>query len=292
MRIATARRGNGTTECVLIDEQRGSVSADVALGGTYPDALAVLSQYQEDELDALLTGLPDAAFESIDAMVLDAPYRHPRMIWGIGLNYVEHAADLKESAPGQAPASFIKADHTIIGPGESIPLPRQSARTTSEAELGVIIGKPCRNVSVEDALDYVWGYVPILDQTAEDILELNPRFLTRAKNFPGFFSFGPSILGARSFQRSHGDLDAAEVSTIHNGRVHRRNAISNMTFSPQHLISFHSEMMPLLPGDIISTGTPGAVVIHDGDSVTCEITGVGSLTNPVGRNPMLLTSQP
>ena len=78
------------------------------------------------------------------------------MIWGIGLNYVDHAADLSETAPDE-PASFIKGDHTIIGPGDDIPLPTQSERTTAEAELGLVIGRYCRNVSEEEALDHVFG---------------------------------------------------------------------------------------------------------------------------------------
>ena len=97
------------------------------------------------------------------------------MIWGIGLNYREHAADLAETAPAEEPASFIKGDHTVIGPGEPIPLPWQSNRVTAEAELGIIIGRSAATSPSEEALDYVWGVVPILDQTAEDILARNPR---------------------------------------------------------------------------------------------------------------------
>src|SRR5690606_10523785 len=121
------------------------------------------------------------------------PYRRPRMIWGIGLNYSEHAQDLDEGTPDQ-PASFIKGDHTVIGPGEDIVIPRASTRTTAEAELGLIIGKTARYVSEAEAMDHVFGVCAILDQTAEDILALNPRYLTRSKNFPTFFSYGPEVV--------------------------------------------------------------------------------------------------
>lgn len=212
------------------------------------------------------------------------PLRAPRKIWGIGLNYVEHAGDLSAKLPDE-PASFLKADHTVIGPGEDIELPWQSQRVTAEAELGLVIGRLCRNVDEVDALDYVWGVCCILDQTAEDILQRNPRFLTRSKNFPTFFSYGPTVVPLAEVLASVGSLDALEVSTVHNGEVHRTNTVANMTFSPAHLVSFHSQVMPLFPGDVIATGTPGAVVVEDGDLVECRIPGVGSLTNPVRRRP-------
>ena len=120
-------------------------------------------------------------------------YRHPRKIWGIGLNYRDHAKDLEAIYPDE-PASFIKGDQTIIGPGDVIELPPESQRVTAEAELGVIIDKPCRRVSEADALSYVAGYCLILDMTAEDILQRNPRYLTRSKNFDTFFSFGPELV--------------------------------------------------------------------------------------------------
>lgn len=144
----------------------------------------------------------------------------------------------------------------MIGPGEDIPLPVQSERTTSEAELGLVIGRPCRNVSEEEALDHLLGVVPVLDQTAEDILARNPRFLTRAKNFPGFFSFGPEIVPLDEVVAHAGGLGAVEVSTVV-GDQRRTSTVSRMRFSPAYLISFHSHVMPLEPGDIISPGTPG-----------------------------------
>lgn len=204
-------------------------------------------------------------------------YRHPRKIWGIGLNYVEHAADLSEVSPNTEPASFMKPDTTIIGPGDAIEVPLQSERTTAESELGIIIGKECKNVEERDALSVIAGYTTIIDMTAEDILQRNPRYLTRAKSFDTFFSFGPQLVTADEVE----DVLGLKVATVINGEIHRDNLVSNMTFQPQHLISFHSKVMTLLPGDIISTGTPGAVVILDGDVVECRIDGFEPLMNPV-----------
>jgi 2-keto-4-pentenoate hydratase/2-oxohepta-3-ene-1,7-dioic acid hydratase in catechol pathway len=206
-------------------------------------------------------------------------YRRPRKIWGIGLNYVEHAGDLSESAPSEEPASFMRPDTTIIGPGEKVMLPAQSERVTAEGELAVVIGREAKNVSEEEAPSVVAGFTTVLDMTAEDILSRNPRYLTRAKSFDTFFSFGPELVTPDEIE----DVDALEVATVLNGKVHRSNTVSNMTFSPWFLVSFHSRVMTLLPGDVISTGTPGAAVIHDGDVAECRITGFEPLSNPIVR---------
>ncbi|MFN0039808.1 MAG: fumarylacetoacetate hydrolase family protein [Burkholderiales bacterium] len=205
-------------------------------------------------------------------------YRHPRKILGIGLNYRDHAADLNVPFPTE-PASFMKCDNTIIGPGEVIELPPQSERVTAEAEIGVIIGKTCRKISEAQVRAFVAGYCLILDMTAEDILQKNPRFLTRAKNFDTFFSFGPELMTPDEVP----DLLQTKVGTWCNGKLHRENIVGNMAFPPDYLVSFHSHVATLYPGDIISTGTPGAVVIRHGDVAECRIEGLGCLMNPVKK---------
>lgn len=205
------------------------------------------------------------------------PYRHPPKIWGIGLNYREHAEDLSERPPTSAPASFMKPDTTIIGPGEPIRIPRLSGRTTAEAELGVIIGTRCKDVPRDKWLEVVAGFTTILDMTAEDILVQNPRFLTMSKSFDTFFSFGPQVVTPDEID----DPAGLKVSTIINGKVHAENTIDHMTFTPDALVAYHSQVMTLLPGDIISTGTPGAVPVKHGDIVQCRITGFETLENPV-----------
>ncbi|MFP5372792.1 MAG: fumarylacetoacetate hydrolase family protein, partial [Actinomycetes bacterium] len=238
---------------------------------------------ERGELDALRSWVAGAGAR-LDNLVIPqdqltyAPlYRRPRKIWGIGLNYVEHAADLSEKAPSTEPASFLKPDTTIIGPGDAIRIPPQSQRTTAEGELGVVIGRQCKDVDEADAASVVAGFTTIVDMTAEDILEKNPRYLTRSKSFDTFFSFGPELVTVDEVP----DVDALEVSTIHNGEVHRRNVVSNMTFRPWWLEAFHSRVMTLLPGDIISTGTPGAAHIRPGDTAGCSIVGFRDLSNPV-----------
>ncbi|MHA1674030.1 MAG: fumarylacetoacetate hydrolase family protein, partial [Promethearchaeota archaeon] len=193
-------------------------------------------------------------------------YKFPPKIWGIGLNYREHASDLDEKTPQSIPASFMKAQTTIIGFGDPIRLPLLSERTTGEAELGIVIKKSCRNVSRENWRSVVAGFTCILDMTAEDILKKNPRYLTVCKNFDSFFSFGPVLITPDEIT----NIEELEVATVINGKVHAQNSVKNMTFPPDFLISFHSEVMTLLPGDIISTGTPRAVILNHGDTLECR----------------------
>lgn len=271
---------NRRETAVVIDPDRGVVPAAQLADWAEGDLLSLIRSGQVADLFEAARDAAAEKFRPCEQVQFTAPYRHPRLIWGIGLNYRDHAADLSESVP-EEPASFIKGDHTIIGPGDPIPLPPQSERTTSEAEMGIVIGSYCRNVSEEDALDHVLGVVPVLDQTAEDILQRNPRFLTRCKNFPGFFSFGPEIVPLDEAIATAGRLEDIEVSTVVNGTETRTNTVSHMRFSPAFLISFHSKVMPLYPGDIISPGTPGAIHVKHGDVAECRIPGIGTLVNPV-----------
>lgn len=279
MHLASVHVGSEELPAVVLPERGVALVRDL-LPAFSGDLLAVLTSDALARLREAAAAAPDGVFRPREQLSFAAPYRHPRMLWGIGLNYVEHASDLTETVPDE-PASFIKGDHTVIGPGEEIPIPVQSRRTTSEAELGVVIGRLCRNVEPDEALSYVAGVCPVLDQTAEDILERNPRFLTRSKNFPGFFSFGPEIVPLDEAVAAAGSLAEVEVATVINGSVHRANTVAHMRYDPAFLVSFHSKVMPLHPGDIISTGTPGAVHVRPGDVVECRIPGVGVLSNPV-----------
>jgi 2-keto-4-pentenoate hydratase/2-oxohepta-3-ene-1,7-dioic acid hydratase in catechol pathway len=173
----------------------------------------------------------------------------------------------------------MRPDTTIIGPGEEIGLPDQSSRVTAEAELAIVIGREAKDVPEEEAPSVVAGFTTVLDMTAEDILRRNPRYLTRAKSFDTFFSFGPHLVTPDEIT----DVGALEVFTLLNGEVRSANTVSNMVFSPWWLVSFHSKVMTLLPGDVISTGTPGAVEIRAGDLAECRISSFEPLSNPVRR---------
>jgi 2-keto-4-pentenoate hydratase/2-oxohepta-3-ene-1,7-dioic acid hydratase in catechol pathway len=280
MRLRTVQLDDGLAACVALPGGR-LARVDRVLAGAPSDLLSIL---QNDQLDALAqaveAGVSDEACVDPDAPVA-APWTRPRKILGIGLNYGTHAGDLGEQAPRTSPASFLKGDHTIVGPGQPIIVPPGIGKVTAEAELGLVIGRTCYEVDVDEALSYVAGVVPVLDQTAETVLLENPRYLTRVKNYPTFFSFGPDLITLDEVL-AHGPLEDLRVATVHNGAVHRKDTVAGMTFSPAELLSFHSQVMPFHPGDILSTGTPGAVAIVPGDVVRCELGDeLASLTNPV-----------
>ena len=286
MRLATVKHeaietavvvfGNGAVPVAAINDSFGTGWPTELMDLLAGDRLKDLRRWL-NELSA--TGLKEVSHEAV--ALSDASYsplyRRPRKIWGIGLNYVEHAGDLDEAAPAEEPASFMRPDTTIIGPGEEIRLPEQSRRVTAEAELAVVIGREAKDISEEEVPSVVAGFTTVLDMTAEDILRKNPRYLTRAKSFDTFFSFGPELVTTDEVD----DVGSLEVSTLLNGEVRRANSVSNMTFSPWFLVSFHSRIMRLLPGDVISTGTPGAVVIREGDVAECRISDFKPLANPV-----------
>ena len=238
----------------------------------------------DDTNDALAADVP--ALDDLPArptpashLSLGTPF-DPGKLWGIGLNYADHASDLDEVRPDE-PASFMKPKTTVTAPGGPIRLPSraESARVTAEAELGVVIGRTCKGIGEHDFDDVVAGFVPVIDMTAEDVLQRNPRFLTRAKSYDSFLVIGPWVSAPGTADR----LDEIEVRTVINDEVIAANTLDRMLFSPPELVSFHSRVMTLERGDLLSTGTPGAGVIEDGDTVRAEVDGVGVLEADVVR---------
>ncbi|NOY36174.1 MAG: fumarylacetoacetate hydrolase family protein [Chlorobi bacterium] len=205
------------------------------------------------------------------------PFYSPEKIWGIGLNYAGHALDLKAKQPDRYPAGFNKPPTTIIGHNETIIVPELSGRTTAEAELGIIIGREARNIKPEKWKQYVAGFVPVIDVTSLDILKLNPRYLSLSKSFDTFFSFGPVMITPEEFE----DIGKLKVATWHNGEEIASNTVDHMRFSPAFLVGFMSRIFTMKPGDIISTGTPGAAEIKDGDIVEAKISGFPVLKNDI-----------
>lgn len=286
MRLATIKYNGAEVASVVTAAGMLPVSKiNEKLGKIWPTQL--LELIQSGRLEEMNTWYRAGGKEQLDKLaeyaiakenVQYGPlYRHPSKIWGIGLNYVDHAGDLAEKAPTIAPASFPKFDTTIIGPGDNIEIPVQSEKTTAEAELAIIFGKKCKDVEEKDWLNVVAGFTTIIDMTAEDILRINPRYLTRSKNFDTFLSLGPVLVTPDEVE----DVLKLNVATVSNGGIYAQNVVSNMTFPPAYLVSFHSKVATMLPGDIILSGTPRAVHIQDGDVVECRIDGFETLVNPV-----------
>ncbi len=259
----------------------------------------MMSLIQAGEIPAMTDWYNTGGKEELEGMaglipreeVVCAPlYRDPKRIFGIGLNYVDHAGDIGAAAPTGFPGSFFKMADTLIGPGDEIRLPKlkEAQKTTAEAELGIIMGKDCRDVSEENWQDAIVGYTTILDMTEESILKGNdyvsgnPRYLTIVKNFPTFFSFGPELVTPDEVP----DVLALEVQSVRNGEVYARNVVANMTHRPARLVALHSSIQGWYAGDVLSTGTPRAFHIQDGDIAECRIVGpdgfeMRPLLNPV-----------
>ena len=235
----------------------GDEEGFVPLGAVYPDAAGV-----RDVLPRAPGGLRDPTGDDVAAS--PTPWTAESLgpavggdgkLLGIGLNYADHAADLSEDRPDE-PASFFKPASAATGPGGPIRLPpeSESERVTAEAELAVVIGRTCSDVPADRADDVIAGYLPVIDVTAEDVLARNPRFLTRAKSYDTFLVLGPRL----AVPGPDGSFADLEVRTVVDGTVEARNVVGNMRFSPRELVAFHSRVMTLEPGDLVSTGTPGA----------------------------------
>jgi 2-keto-4-pentenoate hydratase/2-oxohepta-3-ene-1,7-dioic acid hydratase in catechol pathway len=286
MRLATIKHHNREVASILVE--KGAVPIELVnnkfLKNWPTDMLKVIQSekvadindwYKEGGKEQLAT-LNEGVIPRKN-LVFAPLVRRPRKIWGIGLNYRAHAADLAEESPTAEPASFMKPDTTIIGYRDEIKIPILSEKTTAEAELGIVFGKQCRHVSKENWQAAICGFISIIDMTAEDILRRNPRNLTQSKSFDTFISLGPILVTPDEIA----DVNSLRVKTIINGKVHAENVVSNMTFPPDFLVSYHSQIMTQLPGDILSSGTPGAVHVQNGDIVECHIDGFEPLVNPV-----------
>jgi 2-keto-4-pentenoate hydratase/2-oxohepta-3-ene-1,7-dioic acid hydratase in catechol pathway len=197
----------------------------------------------------------------------------PSKIIGIGRNYLEHARELGNEVP-EVPILFFKPPTALIGPGETILLPDVSQRVEFEAEIGVVIGRRLRNAEPALAERGIQGYVCVNDVTCRDLQKIDGQW-GRAKGFDTFCPVGPRI--ARGL-----DWRGLELVCRVNGVERQRAKATDMHFSIPELVSFLSGIMTLEPGDLIATGTPaGTAPLHDGDIVEIEISGVGTLSNPV-----------
>jgi 2-keto-4-pentenoate hydratase/2-oxohepta-3-ene-1,7-dioic acid hydratase in catechol pathway len=197
----------------------------------------------------------------------------PSKIIGIGRNYVEHARELGNELP-DVPILFFKPPTSLIGPGEPILLPGASRRVEFEAEIGVVIARRLRHADSAAAERGIAGYVCVNDVTCRDLQKVDGQW-GRAKGFDTFCPVGPRVASGL-------DWRTLELTCRVNGIQRQRAKATDMHFSIPELVSFISGIMTLEPGDLIATGTPaGTAALQDGDTVEVEISGVGTLSNPV-----------
>ena len=199
----------------------------------------------------------------------------PSKIICVGLNYHDHAKELNMETPDE-PLIFMKPPSAVIGHGDKIIYPKASQQVDYEAELAVVIGKRCRNITADRANDVIAGYTCFNDVTARDFQRQDGQW-TRAKSFDTFAPFGPYIASPEEFEPEN-----APIKSRINGELRQDSNTSNLIFDIPTLIEFISGIMTLELGDIIATGTPAGVgELHRGDVVEVEIEGIGILRNEV-----------
>ncbi|PKK83536.1 MAG: hypothetical protein CVT49_07850 [candidate division Zixibacteria bacterium HGW-Zixibacteria-1] len=227
-----------------------------------------------------ITGNPVHAYEATgrfydpSSVRLLAPVE-PSKIVCVGLNYKEH---VKESQSAdkipEEPVLFLKPPSALLGPGRRIEYPDMAARVDYEGELGVVIGRECRNVAAIEAEDYIFGFTCVNDVTARDLQKKDVQW-TRAKGFDTFCPVGPWIVDKIKYE----DI---QVESYLNGELRQSARTSMMIFPIPTLIAFISKVMTLHPGDLISTGTPSGIgPMQPGDRIEVRIEGIGSLVNDV-----------
>jgi 2-keto-4-pentenoate hydratase/2-oxohepta-3-ene-1,7-dioic acid hydratase in catechol pathway len=234
----------------------------------------------EDSLITALVGDPlyvglqptDEQLRLADARLLSPVLPRSKVV-GIGRNYAAHAAEMGSDLPDE-PLMFLKPNTSVIGPGDPIFYPHQTENLHYEGELGVVIGRICRDVPKEKYADVVHGYTIGNDVTARDLQKKDGQF-TRAKGFDSFCPLGPWV-------ETELDVSDLRLQTFLNGEVKQDGRTSDLIFDVPTLIAHVTSVMTLLPGDVILTGTPeGVGPMNVGDEVEISIQGIGNLTNKV-----------
>ncbi|HUY93748.1 MAG TPA: fumarylacetoacetate hydrolase family protein [Terracidiphilus sp.] len=223
----------------------------------------------------------------LDRVKLHAPLIRPPRVFAIGLNYRDHARESGMEIP-KVPVVFFKLSTSVIGPGEPIVLPCNSTQPDYEAEFAFVIGRAGFRIPATAWRDHVYGYTIVNDVSARDVQFATSQW-NLSKSFPTFCPLGPAIVTADEIEDPH-NLD---ISLSIDGETLQHSNTRELVFKIPELIEYISSITPLLPGDIVSTGTPPGVGLgrtprrwlKPGETVTITIEGIGSLTNPVIAEP-------
>jgi len=257
---------------VLLDGENSVL--DLAAAG-FPDALEVIA--------AGLTTTPTGPTLPLGNIRLRAPLLNPPRVFAIGLNYRDHAIESHMAIP-TTPVVFFKLQTAIIGPGENIVLPKNSTEPDYEAEFAFVIGKGGYRIPASAWREHVYGYTIVNDVSARDVQFATSQW-TMGKSFPTFCPIGPAIVTADEIADPHN----LAISLTIDGVVHQSSNTRELIFKIPDLIEHLSSITPLLPGDIVSTGTPYGVGLgrtpkrwlRPGETVSISVDGLGTLTNPV-----------
>lgn len=276
----------------LTTDPESSPELAVVRDGVYATASSLGAHYRtlveliEAGPEALADLREAAASRTFSTPVADASFGpaviDPPAVLAVGLNYDEHASELALDR-GTEPVLFSLFPNSLTGHGAEVPLPtRLSSEVDYEGELGVVIGRATKNVTAAEALDHVFGYTAVNDITARDIQFREPQW-SRSKSFDGFTPIGPVVATADEIR----DPQALRITTDLDGRRVQDSSTGHMIRPVAQLISLLSQSLTLMPGTVISTGSPGGaghsrkpqLFLRPGSEVTVTIEGIGSLTN-------------
>lgn len=276
MKLVSFSTADGKVRPGSLIEEAGLV-VDLTKAG-FADAAAVVA--------AGFNSVPESSTytsHKLSEVRLRAPLSNPPRVFAIGLNYHDHAIEAKMALP-KVPVVFFKTSTAVIGPGENIILPKNSTQPDYEAEFALVIGKTGYRIPAHAWREYVYGFTIVNDVSARDV-QLATSQWSLGKSFPTFCPMGPAIVTTDEIADPH----ALGISLTINGETLQNSNTRELIFKIPELIEYISSVTPLLPGDVISTGTPGGVGmgrspqrwLKAGDVVTVKVDGLGELTNPV-----------
>lgn len=297
MRLVSFSKRGKAVPGVLSEDGREIIDLSVAAPDAGPDVISIIEggeRAMKKVAAALKTRKKDARKPASRVKLL-APIPNPRRnIMCVGKNYYEHAEEFHSSgydaSAGKAavpdvPIYFTKSVTTVTGPGAPVNAGADKTKSVDyEVELAAVIGVGGRNIPKSRALDHVFGYMILNDVTSRDLQQRHKQWFL-GKNFDGFAPTGPWLVTADEA----GDIRKMRVQTWVNGELRQDASVKDLIFDVPTLISTLSQVMTLMPGDIIATGTPSGVglgfnppkFLKKGDVVAMEITGLGRLENPV-----------
>lgn len=275
MKLVTFADSGHTPRPGLVVDDR---IVDLAAEG-FADALAFLAAPHSVQADVAgrRASIPLAGAQLL------APIPRPPRVFGVGLNYLEHAAESNMKVQA-VPTVFLKLSSSVVGPGVDVVLPKASSQVDYEAELAVVIGKPGYRITAAQADEHIFGYTIVNDVSARDV-QLSTSQWNLGKSFPTFTPMGPWVVSKDEV----GDAHALGISITVSGEVLQSSNTSLLIFNIPRLIEYISGIVPLEVGDVISTGTPPGVGmgrtpqrwLHPGDDMVIRIDRVGELRNGV-----------
>jgi 2-keto-4-pentenoate hydratase/2-oxohepta-3-ene-1,7-dioic acid hydratase in catechol pathway len=280
MKLVTFQQGGKTRAGVL--EEKRILPLD---GLGFPDVLSFIAGGEGSESRVRFAmGTSDAPWMDAGQVQLLAPLLNPPRIFGIGLNYLEHAAESKMQVQA-VPTVFLKLPSSITGPDTTVPLPDNATQPDYEAELAVVIGEPGHRIAAADWEQHVFGYTIVNDVSARGV-QLATSQWTLGKSFPGFTPMGPAIVTRDEV----GDPHKLEIQLTLSGEVMQHANTRDLIFRIPQLIEHISGIVPLQSGDVISTGTPPGVGLGRtpqrwlkvGEEMAITIEKIGTLRNYTG----------